>query len=83
VFSEVHIGKSVSDAFPIQNDVKRGDALLSLLVRFDLEYAIRNVQENEEGLEINGTHQLLVYADSVNCMLEGKVTTISKTQQLS
>jgi len=34
-------------------------------------------------VEINGTHQLLVYADSVNCMLEGKVTTISKTQQLS
>ena len=44
------------DTFPIQNSLKQ-DNLPSLLV-----------QENQEGMKFNGTHQLLVYPDDEDCL---------------
>jgi hypothetical protein len=46
-YSKVCIGKLLSDKFPIQNGLKKGDALSPLLFNFTLEYAIRKVVENQ------------------------------------
>jgi len=62
--------------FFIRNGFKQGDALLPLLFTLALEYTIRRVQVNQDGLKLNGTHQLLVYADYVN-VLQGSIHSVA------
>jgi hypothetical protein len=79
-YSKVHIGKHFCDSFPVQNGLEQGDALSPLHLNFSLEYAIRNVQENQMGLKLHGTHQLLAYADYVN-LLGDNIDTINKNTE--
>ena len=50
--------------------MKQGDALSSILLNFSLEYVFRKVQESNLGLDVNGNHQVLAYADDLNLICD-------------
>ena len=52
-----------------------------MLFNLVFEYAIRRVQVNQDGLKLNGTHQLLVYGDDGN-ILGGNVHTIKENAEV-
>ena len=72
-YSTVQIGKHLSDMLPVRKGLKQGDALPPLLFNFDLQNTIRRVQVNQDGLKLNGTHLLLVYADDVTILGEAYI----------
>jgi hypothetical protein len=60
--------------FLFRTGLKQGDTLSPMLFNFTLEYANR---KGHVGLELNGTHQLLVYADDIN-LLGDSINTIQE-----
>jgi hypothetical protein len=81
IYSEICVGKHLSPTIPIQNCLKQGHALSAWLFNFPSEYAIRKFRENQVGLKLNGTHQVLVYTGNEN-LFGDNVNTTRKTQKL-
>jgi len=79
-YSGVRVGKYLSDVFIIKNGLKQRDALSPLLFTFALKYTIRRVQVNQDGSKLNGTYQLLFYANYDN-VLDGSVHTLKKNTE--
>jgi hypothetical protein len=71
-YNRVCVGKYLSDNCLIQNGITQGNALSPRLFISALKYAIGQV-----GLKLNGTHQLLAYADDMN-LLGDNLDTIRK-----
>jgi hypothetical protein len=64
--------------FPIRSGFKQGVSISPLLFNLAVEYAIRRVQLNQDGLKLNVAHQLLVYADKIN-RLGGSIHTVKES----
>jgi hypothetical protein len=69
----------MSDAFPIHNDLKQGETLSSLLYKM----LSGSSRKNQERMELNGTHQLLVYADDDNLLGRNRKNVNKKEEALS
>jgi hypothetical protein len=67
--------------FPVRNDCEARRCFIDILFNFALEYAIRRVRENQDGLKLHGTHHPLIYAD-IN-KLGGSVRTKEKNTETS
>jgi len=79
-YSTVRVGKDMSDMFLIRNGLKQRDDLSPMLFNCALDYVIKRVQVCQDGLKLNGTHQLLFYADDVN-ILGGSIPTVKKNKE--
>jgi hypothetical protein len=81
-YRRVRVGKHLSDTVPFKNYLKQGDALSPLLFIFSVEYAIRTVQVNQDGLKLKVSHQIPIYANDVNILGGWLITTKKNTKAL-
>jgi hypothetical protein len=79
-YSRVRVGKYLSGTLPIQNGLNQEDALSPFLFQRCFRLAVKMVHVNQDGMKLNVTYQLVVYADDVN-ILGGSGYTLKKNTE--
>ncbi|KAJ4436545.1 hypothetical protein ANN_16576 [Periplaneta americana] len=75
--SEIVYDDEYDDVLCVDNQVLLAQSENQLEISYShsiKEYAIRKFQDNRQGLELNGLHQLLVYTNDVNMLEENSQT---------
>jgi hypothetical protein len=67
-YTEVCIDKHLSHTISIQHCMIEGATLLRSLLKFAFQPLVMKFKENQVN-KMNGTHQLSVYADNVNILM--------------
>jgi hypothetical protein len=80
-YSTVWTDKLLLHTFPFQNGVKRR-CFITIAFQFGTEYVIRKLQENWEGLKLNGAHQLLACADDAEVQSKNINTSNTTTEDV-
>jgi len=65
---------------PIKNGLKKMRCFIAIAFQVFFRICHLEVRVNQEGLKLNGSHQILVYADDVN-ILGGSVHTLRKNTE--
>ena len=79
-YSTVQVCKHLSDIFPSKTGLKQGDALSPIAFQLYFTVCHYNGSGKLWGLKLNGTHQLLLYADDIN-ILGGSIQSIKKNAE--
>jgi hypothetical protein len=77
----VCFNKIYNSIVSIDKQSETWSTLLPLPFNFASEYIITNIQENQEGLDMNGIFQLLVYDEDANLLMKN-INTIKNREAL-
>jgi hypothetical protein len=73
------MGNNLCDTFPIQNDLKQGDVIV-IAFQFIFRICHQKGPKYQEGFQLNGTHQLLIFADDGNILCQN-INTIKENKE--
>lgn len=78
----VRAGGGLTDEFEVVTGLKQGDALSPVLFNLALEHIIRKVLLIDGGVELNGKHKIVGYADDLAILGQSEREVVKMTEKL-